>query len=110
MCIPVLEFDTQVIDGLKSELPKYVAASENLFKQIDCIQWWSSHEIDLPNWAKACRLIILVQPSSAASERVFLTIFLFNKNDPLKTIVSCKLFYNTIIVKLWDCLTVQVIF
>ena len=56
---------------------------------------------------------VLVQPSSAASERVFsiLTkLFLLNKNHPLKTIFGCQLFYNTIIVKLWDCLTMQVIF
>ena len=30
-----------------------------------------SFETDLPNWANAGRLILLVQPSSAAYERVF---------------------------------------
>ena len=43
---------TQVLDGLKSELPRYVAASEDLSKQIDFIQWWSSHETDIPNGLK----------------------------------------------------------
>ena len=69
MHIPVLEFDTSH-RWSEVRTTKYVAASEDLSKQIDFIQWWSSHETDLPNWAKACRLIFLVQPSSAASERV----------------------------------------
>ena len=29
------------------------------------------HETKLPNWANACRLIVLVELSSAASEQVF---------------------------------------
>ena len=49
-----------------------MAAAEDVSNQTDIIEWWSSHETDLPNWAKACRLVLLVQPSSAASERVFL--------------------------------------
>ena len=64
---------TSVIDGLKSELPKYLAGSEDVrvSSQTDLIQWWKSHETDLPNWAKACQRVLLVQPSSAAAERVF---------------------------------------
>ena len=61
----------RVIDGLKSELPLYLAAAEDVSAQADPVAWWKSHEPGLPNWAKACRLILLVQPSSAASERVF---------------------------------------
>ena len=54
--------------------------------------------------------ILLVQPSSAASERVFSILtnsFLPNRNHPLKTTFNCQLFYSTIIVKLWDCSFVQ---
>ena len=36
---------TQVIDGLKSELLKYLAAAEDVANQTDIIEWWSSHEI-----------------------------------------------------------------
>ena len=62
----------RIIDNQKnSELPKYWAAAEDVSNKTDIIEWWSSHETDLPNWAKACRLVLLVQPSSAASERVF---------------------------------------
>ena len=62
---------TPVIDGLKSELPMYLAIAEDISSQTDPIVWWKSHEVDLQNWVKAFRLILLVQPSSAASERVF---------------------------------------
>ena len=37
------------------------------------MKWWKSHEDNgqLPNWSQACKLVLLVQPSSAAAERVF---------------------------------------
>ena len=47
----------------------YLAASEDVSTQTDAIA--KLHETELPNWDNACRLILLVQPSSAASERVF---------------------------------------
>ena len=33
---------------------------------VDVMQWWKGHEQELPHWASACKLIVLVQPSSAA--------------------------------------------
>ena len=33
--------------------------------------WWKQHEIELPNWSRACKMVLLFQPSSAAAERVF---------------------------------------
>ena len=33
--------------------------------------WWKRHANDLPHWSKAYKMILLVQPSSAAAERVF---------------------------------------
>ena len=59
------------IDGLKSEIPTYMAASEDVSTDIDPVAWWKNHAIELPNWAAAFRLVLLVQPSSAAAERVF---------------------------------------
>ena len=29
------------------------------------------HETELPHWSKACKMVLLVQPSSAAAKRVF---------------------------------------
>ena len=64
-------FDQEIIDGLKSELPSYFAAAEDVSEQVDAIGWWNGHKSNLPKWASAFKLLILVQPSSAAAERVF---------------------------------------
>ena len=37
----------------------------------DICEWWKSNETVLPNWGGAVKKALLVQPSSAASERVF---------------------------------------
>ena len=62
------------IDGLKSEIPTYMAASEDvpiLLTDINPVAWWKSHAMELLKWANAFRLVLLLQPSSAAAERVF---------------------------------------
>ena len=62
------------IDGLKSEIPICMAASEDVPRlptDINPVAWWKSHAMELPKWANAFRLVLLVQPSSAAAERVF---------------------------------------
>ncbi len=61
-------FLTPEISALKQELPLYQAAVNPSY---DPLLFWKNHEIDLPVWAKAARQVLLVQPSSAASERVF---------------------------------------
>ncbi len=38
---------------------------------IDKLEWWKKHSNELPHWSAACKLVLLVQPSSAAAERVF---------------------------------------
>ena len=37
----------------------------------DITEWWRNNEVSLPNWSAAAKKALLVQPSSAASERVF---------------------------------------
>ena len=49
----------------------YMAASEDVSTEIDLIAWWKRHAIELPKWANAFKRVLLVQPSSAAAERVF---------------------------------------
>ena len=59
------------IVGLKSEIPTYMAASEDaprLPTDINPVTWWKSHAM---KWVNAFRLVLLVRPSSAAAERVF---------------------------------------
>ena len=57
--------------NLKAELHKYMTAVEDLEPNVDIIEWWKGHEQDLPFWSSALKAVLLVQPSSAASERVF---------------------------------------
>ena len=63
------------IDGLKSEIPTYMAASEDVSAEIDPIAWWKSHAMELLKWANAFRLVLLVQPSSPAAERIFSILY-----------------------------------
>lgn len=63
--------DSDVVSGLKSELPSYLATAEDVSEKIDILQWWKGHADTLPRWSSAFKLIVLVQPSSAAAERVF---------------------------------------
>ena len=48
-----------------------MVASEDVSTEFDLIAWWKRHAIELPKWANAFKKLILVQPSSAAAERVF---------------------------------------
>ena len=70
-CLRVFPFLDAMIPGLKPELPTYLAAAEDVSAQVDPLTWWKIHENDLPLWAKACKMVLLVQPSSGAAERVF---------------------------------------
>lgn len=53
--------------GLKAELPTYLAKAAD----VSPLDWWKSNATELPCWSAAARKALLVQPSSAASERVF---------------------------------------
>ena len=64
-------FLSSEIPALKQELPLYQAAAQDVDPSFDPLLFWRRHESELPTWAKAARQVFLVQPSSAASERVF---------------------------------------
>ena len=63
----------ETIDGLKMEIPMYMAASEDVYTEIDLIAWWKRHAIERPKCDDAFNKVLLVQPSSATAER-----FVFN--------------------------------
>ena len=69
---PSLDSDT-TIDGLKAELPAYLAAAEDVVIPTEekKVEWWCGHEEQLPRWASAVKQVLLVQPSSATADRVF---------------------------------------
>ena len=59
------------MDNLKSEFPQYIAKAVDTSPDVDTLDWWMNHSEDLPNWSSAAQMVVLVQPSSAAVERVF---------------------------------------
>ena len=59
------------IDQLKAEIPSYLAHAADVSSTIDTLRWWEDHRNDLPAWSSAVRKVSLLQPSSAAAERVF---------------------------------------
>ena len=94
-------FDASTIEGLKSELPNYAALAEDVSSAIDPLPWWKDHENKLPQWASACKRVLLLQPSSAAAERVFLfflTLSTHSKNHRWKIIQNSLSFYSITIV------------
>lgn len=68
---PFFDHD-DIIQDLQAELPMFVAAVDEVDVESDAekLRWWS-HQAATPCWQKAVRKMMLVQPSSAAAERVF---------------------------------------
>lgn len=60
-----------VISGLKEELPAYLARAADVSMTTDVAGWWRKNNELLPNWSAAAKKALLMQPSSASSERVF---------------------------------------
>ena len=63
-------FDFEAIEGMKSELPTCFTAAGGVTvaPQFDPCEWWKYHSVDIPMWAR----IALIQPSSAAAERIII--------------------------------------
>ena len=64
-------FLPSMIEELKKKLPDYLSAAEDVSSAIDTMAWWKDQECHLPTWARACKYMTLIQPTSAAAERVF---------------------------------------
>ena len=69
--LSVFPFLASNIPNLKGELPVYIAAAESVDRDFDPLLFWRRHASQLPTWAEALKRVLLIQPSSAASERVF---------------------------------------
>ncbi len=61
------------IANLAHELPLYIAAADgvNVACEEDKVTWWAAHRDTLPHWYALVKKLLLIQPSSAAAERVF---------------------------------------
>ena len=66
--LKVFPFFTQsILEGLKAELPLYLLKADGVSTKL---QWWQSHEEELPRWwSNACKQVVLIQLSAA--ERIF---------------------------------------
>jgi len=68
--IPFLSSKVE-LDQLLAELPAYLACAADTSSDIDPLEWWRSNATSLPCWSVAAAKVLLLQPSSAAAERVF---------------------------------------
>ena len=57
--------------NLKAELPSYIAKADGVDPSFCHLRWWKNNSSSLPHWSALARQVLLVQPSSAAAERVF---------------------------------------
>ena len=75
-CLKAFPFlsSQETIDGLKMEIPMYMAASEDVSTEIDLIAWWKRQASELPKWTNTFKKVLLVQPPSPAAERFFFNI------------------------------------
>ena len=64
-CLKAFQFlsSQETTDGLKMEIPMYMAAGEDVSTEINPIAWWRRHAIELPKWVHAFKKVLLVQPS-----------------------------------------------
>ena len=60
-----------VLLNLKQEFPLYVAAVEDISGDLDAILFWKQYANNIPTWKETTAKVLLLQPSSAATERVF---------------------------------------
>ena len=61
------------IANLANELPDYLAAVDGvtLGNEDEKVTWWAAQRETLPHWSALVKKLLLIQPSSAAAERVF---------------------------------------
>lgn len=54
--------DNTLLDGLKQELPSYLAKATDVRPSIDILQWWKNNAQELPMWSNDTSKVALVQP------------------------------------------------
>ena len=51
---------TSILDGLKAELPTYLAKSVDIDSNFSCLEWWKQNETVLPCFsAAACKIFLI---------------------------------------------------
>ena len=97
-----------MLDGLKRQLPQYLAAAANAPTMGKTsvedysnaiLAWWRNSSCTFPAWALAARVVFAISPNSASCERVFALLkhlFQEQQTRSLADLVeaSLKLNYN----------------
>ena len=81
--LKVFPFLKDRLEELKRELPLYMEKADSVSPELDKLKWWKKHQLELPIWSRACKTALLIQPSSAAAERVFSLLNKVSKNHKL---------------------------
>jgi hypothetical protein len=82
MCHTAIPSLGNCADGLKSELSAYVAAAAGVPAGSDLCLFWRVHGGSIPLFDVAARVAAILQPSSAAAERVFALLnWMFTKQQ-----------------------------
>ena len=63
--------NAEIVSNLKVERPSYLANATDTSHDLCPLIWWQTNSSELPHWSVATSMIVLIQPTSAASERVF---------------------------------------
>ena len=64
-------FTSSTLSNLKSELPVYLVKAADISADTCVVDWWERNCHSLPHWSSAVKKVLLVQPTTAAAERVF---------------------------------------
>ena len=96
--ISIIPFLKSSIASLKDELPLYLSKVKDLSLSLSPLEWWQA-VTDLPSWSTAVRKILLIQPTSASSERAFSLLknsFGTKQNNSLNDYMEASVFlqYN----------------
>ena len=51
-------------------MPLYIAKTADVSEEMDPLEWWKLNASELPYWSSAAHKVLVLQPSSAAPERV----------------------------------------
>ena len=59
------------LSELKDEFPKYYVLAAEVSSDISSLDFWKDHTASIQRWSNTAQNVLLLQPSSAAAERVF---------------------------------------
>ena len=72
ICLVNLPFITSsILSELKDEFPKYYVLAAEVSSDISSLDFWKDHTASIQIWSNTAQNVLLLQPSSAAAERVF---------------------------------------